>query len=61
MSLDGQFYPLSLAITPLIPGYLSGLPSTSRESRQLLISLAEAGVPIGNSFSNDLLTADVRR
>ncbi|MEA3955779.1 hypothetical protein VBK18_15510, partial [Enterobacter hormaechei] len=34
--LDGQSYPLSLAIKTLIPGYLSGLPSTSRESMELL-------------------------
>ncbi|EFT1791456.1 TPA: hypothetical protein ACGTCA_003642, partial [Shigella flexneri] len=26
VSLDGQSYPLSLAIKTLIPGYLSGLP-----------------------------------
>ena len=31
VSLDGQSYPLSLAIKALIPGYLSGLPSTSRQ------------------------------
>ncbi|ENB2062003.1 hypothetical protein ACVS84_004260, partial [Shigella flexneri] len=35
VSLDGQPYPLSLAIKTLIPGYLSGLPSTSREAMEL--------------------------
>ena len=59
--LDGQSYPLSLAIKTLIPGYLSGLPSTSRESMELLEALAEAGVAIGNFFSNDLMTAYQRR
>ena len=44
VSLDGQPYPLSLAIKTLIPGYLSGLPSTSREAMELLEALAEAGV-----------------
>ncbi len=61
VSLDGQSYPLSLAIKTLIPGYLSGLPSTSRESMELLEALAEAGVAIGNFFSNDLMTAYGRR
>ncbi|EHP5067475.1 hypothetical protein KPM97_004580 [Escherichia coli] len=61
VSLDGQSYPLSLAIKTLIPGYLSGLPSTSRESMELLEALAEAGVAIGNFFSNDLMTAYQRR
>ena len=59
--LDGQSYPLSLAIKTLMPGYLSGLPSTSRESMELLEALAEAGVAIGNFFSNDLMTAYGRR
>ncbi|MEA3991397.1 hypothetical protein VBJ82_06805 [Enterobacter hormaechei] len=59
--LDGQSYPLSLAIKTLIPGYLSGLPSTSREAMELLEALAEAGVAIGNFFSNDLMTAYQRR
>ncbi|HCR7169306.1 TPA: hypothetical protein OO769_003667, partial [Shigella flexneri] len=54
-------YPLSLAIKTLIPGYLSGLPSTSREAMELLEALAEAGVTIGNFFSNDLMTAYGRR
>ena len=58
VSLDGQPYPLSLAIKTLIPGYLSGLPSTSREAME---ALAEAGVTIGNFFSNDLMTAYGRR
>ncbi|MCL7648149.1 hypothetical protein M8355_22390, partial [Enterobacter hormaechei] len=61
VSLDGQSYPLSLAIKTLIPGYLSGLPSTSRESMELLEALAEAGVTLGNFFSNDLMTAYQRR
>ena len=61
VSLDGQSYPLSLAIKSLIPGYLSGLPSTSRESMELLEALAEAGVTIGNFFGNDLMTAYQRR
>ncbi|HAW8441125.1 TPA: hypothetical protein JLU90_004493 [Escherichia coli] len=61
VSLDGQSYPLSLAIKTLIPGYLSGLPSTSREAMELLEALAEAGVAIGNFFSNDLMTAYQRR
>ena len=61
VSLDGQSYPLSLAIKTLIPGYLSGLPSTSREAMELLEALAEAGVTIGNFFSNDLMTAYGRR
>ncbi|EGE1953866.1 TPA: hypothetical protein OPG77_003311 [Shigella flexneri] len=61
VSLDGQPYPLSLAIKTLIPGYLSGLPSTSREAMELLEALAEAGVTIGNFFSNDLMTAYGRR
>ena len=61
VSLDGQSYPLSLAIKTLIPGYLSGLPSTSREAMELLEALAEAGVTIGNFFSNDLMTAYQRR
>lgn len=61
VSLDGQPYPLSLAIKTLIPGYLSGLPSTSREAMELLEALAEAGVTIGNFFSNDLMTAYQRR
>ncbi|EDW9822046.1 hypothetical protein GTR05_001102 [Salmonella enterica] len=61
VSLDGQSYPLSLAIKTLIPGYLSGLPSTSRESMELLEALAEAGVTIGNFMSNDLMTAYGRR
>ncbi|EKI8811215.1 hypothetical protein PFX73_002733 [Escherichia coli] len=61
VSLDGQPYPLSLAIKTLIPGYLSGLPSTSREAMELLEALAEAGVAIGNFFSNDLMTAYGRR
>lgn len=59
--LDGQPYPLSLAIKTLIPGYLSGLPSTSRESMELLEALAEAGVTISNFFSNDHITAYQRR
>ncbi|WP_417649290.1 hypothetical protein [Enterobacter hormaechei] len=59
--LDGQPYPLSLAIKTLIPGYLSGLPSTSRESMELLEALTEAGVAIGNFFSNDLMNAYQRR
>ena len=61
VSLDGQSYPLSLAIKTLIPGYLSGLPSPSRESMELLEALAEAGVTISNFFSNELLTAYQRR
>ncbi|TNH42277.1 hypothetical protein [Photorhabdus luminescens] len=61
VSLDGQSYPLSFAIKTLIPGYLSGLPSTSRESMELLEKLAEAGVTISNFFSNDLMTAYQRR
>ncbi|EKB5028815.1 hypothetical protein PHC12_002115 [Escherichia coli] len=61
VSLDGQPYPLSLAIKTLIPGYLSGLPSTSRESMELLEALAEAGVTISNFFSNELVTAYQRR
>lgn len=61
VSLDGQSYPLSLAIKTLIPGYLSGLPATSRESMELLEKLAEAGVTIGNFFSNDLMNAYQRR
>ena len=61
VSLDGQSYPLSLAIKTLIPGYLSGLPPTSRESMELLEALAEAGVTISNFFSNELLTAYQRR
>ncbi|HBN6034735.1 TPA: hypothetical protein L3J64_000385 [Escherichia coli] len=61
VSLDGQSYPLSFAIKTLIPGYLSGLPATSRESMELLEALAEAGVTIGNFFSNDLMTAYQRR
>ena len=61
VSLDGQSYPLSLAIKPLIPGYLSGLPATSRESMDLLEKLAEAGVTSGNFFSNDLMNAYQRR
>ncbi|HAS0841927.1 TPA: hypothetical protein I3318_001881 [Enterobacter hormaechei subsp. xiangfangensis] len=61
VSLDGQSYPLSFAIKTLIPGYLSGLPSTSREAMELLEALAEAGVTISNFFSNDLMTAYQRR
>ncbi|EPV8406908.1 hypothetical protein ACWASC_001600 [Escherichia coli] len=61
VSLDGQSYPLSLAIKTLIPGYLSGLPSTSREAMEMLEALAEAGVTIGNFFSNELMTAYQRR
>ncbi|HDI5997109.1 TPA: hypothetical protein POB14_000992 [Escherichia coli] len=61
VSLDGKSYPLSFAIKTLIPGYLSGLPSTSREAMELLEALAEAGVTIGNFFSNDLMTAYQRR
>ncbi|EEW2069027.1 hypothetical protein IOR52_003323 [Escherichia coli] len=61
VSLDGKSYPLSLAIKTLIPGYLSGLPSTSREAMEMLEALAEAGVTIGNFFSNDLMTAYGRR
>ncbi|EPR0416834.1 hypothetical protein ACUZIQ_002840 [Enterobacter hormaechei] len=61
VSLDGQSYPLSFAIKTLIPGYLSGLPSTSREAMELLEALAEAGVTIGNFFGNDLMTAYQRR
>lgn len=59
--LDGQSYPLSLAIKTLIPGYLSGLPATSREAMEMLEALAEAGVTIGNFFSNDLMIAYQRR
>lgn len=59
--LDGQSYPLSLAIKTLIPGYLSGLPSTSREAMELLEALVEAGVAINNFFSNDLMAAYGRR
>lgn len=59
--LDGQPHPLSLAIKTLIPGYLSGLPSTSREAMELLETLAEAGVTLGNFFSNELLIAYQRR
>ncbi|WP_208463727.1 hypothetical protein [Escherichia coli] len=59
--LDGQPYPLSLAIKTLIPGYLSGLPSTSREAMGVLEALAEAGVTISNFFSNDHITAYKRR
>ncbi len=61
VSLDGQSYPLSLAIKTLIPGYLSGLPATSREAMEMLEALAEAGVTIGNFFSNDLMIAYQRR
>ncbi|WP_249418526.1 hypothetical protein [Citrobacter freundii] len=61
VSLDGQSYPLSFAIKTLIPGYLSGLPSTSREAMELLEALAEAGVTISNFFSNDLMIAYQRR
>ena len=61
VSLDGQSYPLSFALKTLIPGYLSGLPVTSRESMELLELLAEAGVTLSNFFSNDLLTAYQRR
>lgn len=57
VSLDGQSYPLSFAIKTLIPGYLSGLPSTSREAMELLEALAEAGVTLSNFFSNDLMSA----
>ena len=35
--------------------------STSREAMELLEALAEAGVTIGNFFSNDLMTAYQRR
>ncbi|EOT1310471.1 hypothetical protein ACNJ6R_003655 [Escherichia coli] len=61
VSLDGKSYPLSFAIKTLIPGYLSGLPSTSCEAMEMLEALAEAGVTIGNFFSNDLMTAYGRR
>lgn len=61
VSLDGQTYPLSFALKTLIPGYLSGLPVTSRESMELLELLAEAGVTLSNFFSNDLMTAYQRR
>lgn len=61
VNLDGQSYPLSLAIKTLIPGYLSGLPSTSSTAMELLEALAEAGVTIGNFFSNDLMLAYQRR
>lgn len=61
VSLDGKSYPLSFAIKTLIPGYLSGLPSTSREAMEMLEALADAGVTIGNFFSNDLMTAYGRR
>ena len=55
--LDGESYPLSLALKTLIPGYLSGLSPTSSASMELLEALAEAGVTISNFFSNDLLTS----
>ena len=61
VSLDGQSYPLSFALKTLIPGYLSGLPVTSRESMELLELLAEAGVTLSNFFSTDLLSAYKRR
>jgi len=59
--LDGESYPLSLALKTLIPGYLSGLSPTSSASMELLEALAEAGVTISNFFSNDLLTSYQRR
>ena len=61
VSLDGKSYPLSFAIKTLIPGYLSGLPSTSCEAMEMLEALADAGVTIGNFFSNELMTAYQRR
>lgn len=59
--LDGESYPLSLALKTLIPGYLSGLSPTSSASMELLEALAEAGVTISNFLSNDLLTSYQRR
>lgn len=59
--LDGQSYPLALAIKTLIPGYLSGLSPTSSASMELLEALAEAGVTISNFFSNALITSYQRR
>ncbi|KXM65955.1 hypothetical protein, partial [Escherichia coli] len=55
------FHPSLTAIKTLIPGYLSGLPATSRESMEMLEALADAGVTIGNFFSNDLMNAYQRR
>ncbi|ELL1848819.1 TPA: hypothetical protein OQU10_004297, partial [Shigella flexneri] len=41
--------------------FLLTTSSTSREAMELLEALAEAGVTIGNFFSNDLMTAYQRR
>lgn len=54
--LDGESYPLSLALKTLIPGYVSGFSPRAAEPMELLETLAEAGVTIANFFSKDLMS-----
>ncbi|CAM6681198.1 hypothetical protein [Enterobacter hormaechei] len=55
--LDGESYPLSLALKTLIPGYVSGFSPRAAEPMELLEVLAEAGVTIANFFGKDLMSA----
>ncbi|WP_145542491.1 hypothetical protein [Yersinia mollaretii] len=57
VSLDGQSYPLSLALKTLIPGYVSGFSPRQAAPLEVLEALAEAGVTISNFFSKDLMSA----
>ncbi|CHE02313.1 hypothetical protein AVA77_18685 [Salmonella enterica subsp. enterica serovar Typhi] len=59
--LDGESYPLSLALKTLIPGYMSGFSPRAAEPLELLEVLAEAGVTIANFFGKDLMSAYQRR
>ncbi|EFK3557573.1 hypothetical protein A8471_001020 [Escherichia coli] len=55
--LDGESYPLSLALKTLIPGYVSGFSPRAAAPMELLETLAEAGVTIANFFGKDLMSA----
>ncbi|HCM9548647.1 MULTISPECIES: hypothetical protein [Enterobacteriaceae] len=55
--LDGESYPLSLALKTLIPGYVSGFSPRAAEPLEVMEVLAEAGVTIANFFGKDLVSA----
>ena len=55
--LDGESYPLSLALKTLIPGYVSGFSPRAAEPLEVMEVLAEAGVTIANFFGKDLMSA----
>ncbi|MGM8438254.1 hypothetical protein ACS6IV_00180 [Enterobacter hormaechei subsp. xiangfangensis] len=55
--LDGESYPLSLALKTLIPGYVSGFSPRAAEPLEVLEVLSDAGVTIANFFGKDLMSA----